>query len=140
MNKCYSELIKLKTFEERFLYLKENLKGCVGEDTFGFSRYLNQAFYTSHEYQHFRRDIILRDNGCDIGIEDRPIVGKIFLHHINPITKEDILQRKKSLLDPENSIIVSFETHNALHYGTLDSVLFKVSERTKNDTCPWKHV
>jgi hypothetical protein len=136
--KCYSELITLPTFEERFEYLK--LDGIVGKETFGFDRYLNQQFYKSYEYRKFRRGIIIRDMGCDLGIEERPINGLVILHHINPIAPEDILGRNiKILLDPENSICVSLGTHNAIHYGDSSLIITAPIERKPNDTCPWRH-
>lgn len=135
--KCYSELITIPTFEERFEYLK--LDGVVGKETFGFDRYLNQQFYNSYEYRKFRREIIIRDMGCDLGIEERPIGGLIILHHINPITPEDILGRNiRILLDPENSICVSHGTHNAIHYGDSSLLITNPIERKPNDTCPWR--
>lgn len=136
--KCYSELITIPTFEERFEYLR--LDGSVGRETFGYDRYLNQQFYTSYEYRKFRRSIILRDLGCDLGIPDRPIGGLVILHHINPISPDDILCRNiKILLDPENSICVSLDTHNAIHYGDSSSLLTVPIDRKRNDTCPWRH-
>ena len=136
--KTYSELITFPTFEERFEYLK--FDGIVGLETFGFDRYLNQQFYNSYEYRKFRRSIIIRDNGCDLGIDDRPINGLIILHHINPISKDDILKRNiRALLDPENSISVSHRTHNAIHYGDSNSLITDPIDRKINDTCPWKH-
>lgn len=136
--KCYSELITIPTFEDRFEYLK--LDGTVGKETFGFDRYLNQQFYNSYEYRKFRREIIIRDMGCDLGIEERPIGGLIILHHINPIHPEDILGRNiRILLDPENSICVSHGTHNAIHYGDSSLLLTNPIERKPNDTCPWRH-
>lgn len=135
--KCYSELIKMPTFEERFEYCK--LDGTVGKETFGFDRYLNQQFYTSYEYRKFRREIILRDMGCDLGVDGFPIGGLIILHHINPISPDDILDRNvRVLLDPENSICVSHRTHNAIHYGDISLIQTAPIERTKNDTCPWR--
>ena len=135
--KCYSELITIPTFEGRFDYLQ--LDGIVGQETFGFDRYLNQQFYTSHEYRKFRRDIVVRDMGCDLGVEGYPINGLIILHHINPISPEDIIGHNiKILLDPENSICVSLRTHNAIHYGNRDSILTIPIERKPNDTCPWR--
>lgn len=135
--KTYSELIKLETFEERYNYLR--LGGSVGKETFGFDRYLNQSFYKSTEYKKFRNSIIIRDMGCDLGISDRTITGVIILHHIEPISIDDILHRRiEVLLNPENAICVSLNTHNAIHYGD-DSLLIKAPiERSKNDTCPWK--
>lgn len=136
--KCYSELITLPTFEERFEYCV--LGGAVGAETFGYDRYLNQQFYTSYEYRKFRREIILRDTGCDLGIAEFPIGGLIILHHINPISPEDILNRNiRILLDPENSICVSHKTHNAIHYGDISLLTLAPVERKPNDTCPWRH-
>lgn len=135
--KSYSELITIPTFEDRFEYLK--LDGTVGKETFGFDRYLNQQFYNSYEYRKFRREIIVRDMGCDLGIEERPINGLIILHHINPINPEDILDRNvRILLDPENSICVSLRTHNAIHYGDSSLLITNPIERKPNDTCPWR--
>lgn len=135
--KTYSELIQLKTFEERFRYLK--LNGQVGTETFGFDRYINQQFYTrSKEWLSVRREIIIRDNGCDLGIEGRDIYGKIFVHHMNPLSVRDITDVSKYLLNPEYLITVSFETHNAIHYGSEDLLLSIPKNRRPNDTCPWK--
>lgn len=135
--KTYLELIRLRTFEERYNYLR--LGGIVGADTFGYDRYLNQMFYSTKEWKTFRRDIIVRDNGCDLGINDRSIQGLIFIHHINPITETDILQRNLDiLLNPDNVICVSFETHNAIHYGDESLLIKEPVERYRNDTCPWK--
>ena len=136
--KSYSALITLPTFEERFRYLK--LGGEIGKETFGFDRYLNQAFYSTLEWKNFRRDMIIRDMGCDLGIPDREIGGIIILHHINPISMADIRQRNIDiLLNPENVICVSHNTHNAIHYGD-ESILTPSSlvERRPNDTCPWR--
>ena len=135
--KTYSELITFPTFEERYRYLR--IGGTVGKETFGFDRYLNQKFYSSIEWKRFRRDVILRDMGCDLGIEDRQIQGIIILHHLNPIDPKDILDKNvRVLLNPENVICVCHNTHNAIHYGD-DSLLFTDPiVRTKNDTCPWK--
>lgn len=134
--KSYSELIKLEGFEERYRYLR--LGGTVGAESFGFDRYLNQIFYKSSEWRTLRRDLILRDLGCDLGMEDRPILGPILVHHMNPITQEDILQRSKFLLDPEYLICTSACTHNAIHYGDESLLAIVAEERRKNDTCPWK--
>ena len=133
--KSYSELITIPTFVERYEYLK--LGGKVGEETFGFDRYLNQTLYRSSEWKRFRRDIILRDNGCDLACEDREIYGKIIIHHINPITLEDIHKRNPMIFDPDNVIATSLDTHNAIHYGD-DSLLFEIVDRQPNDTCPWR--
>ena len=135
--KTYSELITLPTFEERYRYLK--LGGIVGEETFGFDRYLNQVFYKSNEWLDVRDYVIIRDKGCDLGMEDREIQGKIIVHHMNPITKEDILNRSKNLLDPENLICTVKNTHDAIHYGDESLLIIAPIERTKNDTCPWRH-
>lgn len=134
--KTYSELITLPTFEERFAYLQ--LNGTVGKDTFGYDRYLNQYFYSTREWKAFRRDIIIRDMGCDLGIPGRKIYNGIVIHHIMPITVEDVLERRKCLLDPENAICTSHLTHNAIHYGDETLLIKDPIERTKNDTCPWK--
>ena len=134
--KTYSEIIKLPTFEERFEYLK--LNGVVSELTFGSERYLNQMFYTSDEWRKLRNKIILRDNGCDLGIEGFDIHSKIFIHHMNPIREEDILQHSKYLIDPEYLICVSMRTHNAIHYGDISQVSSTPIERKPFDTCPWR--
>ena len=134
--RTYSELIKLPTFEERFQYLK--LDGDVGVETFGFDRYLNQAFYSSDEWKSIRNQVIIRDNGCDLGIEGREIYKRIIIHHMNPITKEDLLYRTEYLLNPEYMICTMKNTHDAIHYGD-ENLLFKDPiERKSNDTCPWR--
>ena len=134
--KTYSELIELPTFEERYRYLR--LSGRVGKDTFGFDRYLNQNFYRSIEWKRVRDQVIVRDNGCDLGIEDRQIAGKILIHHMNPITDKDILNLTDILLNPEYLICVSHVTHNAIHYGDENLLITEPTVRTKYDTCPWK--
>lgn len=134
--KTYSELILLPTFEERFEYLK--LKGSVGKDTFGHDRYLNQVFYTSQEWRRLRDEIIIRDNGCDLGIKGREIGGKIYIHHLNPLGVNDILTHSEYLVNPEYLICVSFETHNAIHYGDINLLPRDPIERKRNDTCPWR--
>ena len=137
MVRTYSELITLPTFEERYRYLK--IGGTVGEETFGFDRYLNQSFYKSKEWLRIRDHVIVRDQGCDLAMIDREIRGKILIHHMNPITKEDIVRRSKYLLDPEYLICTVKNTHDAIHYGD-ESLLIKAPiERQKNDTCPWRH-
>ena len=134
--RTYSELIKLPTFEERFQYLK--LDGDVGVETFGFDRYLNQAFYSSDEWKSIRNQVIIRDNGCDLGIEGREIYKRIIIHHMNPITKEDLLYRTEYLLNPEYMICTMKNTHDAIHYGD-ENLLFKDPiERKADDTCPWR--
>ena len=137
MIRTYSELITLPTFEERYRYLK--IGGTVGEETFGFDRYLNQSFYKTKEWLCIRDHVIIRDQGCDLAMIDREIRGKILIHHMNPITKEDIVRRSKYLLDPEYLICTVKNTHDAIHYGD-ESLLIKAPiERQKNDTCPWRH-
>ena len=135
--KTYSELITIPTFEERFEYLK--LDGCVGVETFGFDRYLNQAFYKSDEWLSIRDYVITRDNGCDLGVEGYEIYGRIIIHHMNPITKEDILQRSKFLINPEYLITTIKRTHDAIHYSDSNLLVKAPIERSKNDTCPWRH-
>lgn len=134
--KTYSELITLPTFEERYRYLR--LGGRVGEETFGFDRYLNQAFYKSDEWRSIRDYVIIRDNGCDLGIEGREIHGRILIHHMNPISIDDIVKRTKYLLDPEYLISTVKNTHDAIHYGDEGLLITVPRERTKNDTCPWR--
>ena len=136
--RTYEELIELPTFEERYEYLR--LGGTVGEDTFGFDRYLNQIFYKSKEWLAIRNYVITRDNGCDLGIPGREIRGnRILIHHMNPITKEDILNRSEFLLDPNYLITTIDPTHNAIHYGNKELLYQGPVERTKNDMCPWRH-
>lgn len=135
--KTYSELSKLLTFEERYEYLK--LDGVVGEETFGFDRYLNQRFYQRDiEWKRVRDFVIIRDMGCDLGIEGREIKEKIIVHHMNPITKEDLLNRTDFLLNPEYLICTLKSTHDAIHYGDENLLMKGPVERTKNDTCPWR--
>lgn len=135
--RTYSELITFPTFKERFNYLK--LSGLVGESTFGFDRYLNQMFYRSQRWKEIRDFVIIRDNGCDLGVEGYEIHSRIIIHHMNPITIEDIRKESEYLLDPEFLICTIHNTHNAIHYGD-ENLLIKVPiERSKNDTCPWKH-
>ena len=135
--KSYTELTTIPTFIERYRYLK--LNGGVGEDTFGYARYLNQRFYQSKEWRQFRRDIIIRDMGGDLGIADHPISGNIMIHHINPIDPNDILLgRWDVLMNPENSICCSHNTHNAIHYGDESLLMIGPTERRPNDTCPWR--
>lgn len=134
--RTYSELVRLPTFEERFRYLK--LDGLVGKDTFGFDRYLNQEFYRSKEWKEIRDFVIVRDNGCDLGIDGYEIVGRIYIHHMNPITVNDIVHSSDFLLNPDYLICVSHNTHNAVHYGDEDLLVTAPVERRKNDTCPWK--
>lgn len=134
--RTYSELITFSTFEERYKYLR--LGGKIGEETFGFDRYLNQSFYKTKEWMSIRDSVIIRDCGCDLAIADREIYGRILIHHMNPITKEDILRRSKYLLDPEYLICTSKNTHDAIHYGDSSLIITSPLERSKNDTCPWR--
>lgn len=134
--KTYSELITFSTFEERYQYLQ--LNGIVGSDTFGFDRYLNQNFYRSKEWLSIRDLVIIRDNGCDLGIEGREIYGKVLIHHMNPIRPKDIIDLTDYLLNPEYLITTTHSTHNAIHYGDDNLLIKDPIERRKNDTCPWK--
>ena len=134
--RTYSELITIPTFEERFKYLK--LNGSVGLETFGHDRYLNQILYNSPEWRRFRPEIIVRDNGCDLACEGYEIFGKILIHHINPITAKDILNRNPKVFDPENVITTVHNTHNAIHYGDENLLITAPIERSRNDTCPWR--
>lgn len=136
MSKCYSELIALPTFIERYRYLK--LNGVVGEDIFGFKRWLNQVLYTSSDWKSFRREIARRDNGCDLAVRGFEVYGPVIIHHIVPITYEDVLNRSKCLFDPENVILTQLGTHNAIHYGDESLLNIAPVERMPNDTCPWK--
>lgn len=137
MSRSYSELILLPTFKERYEYLR--LDGVIGEETFGFDRYVNQRFYKSREWKQVRDLVIIRDNGCDLGIEGFDIYGKIFIHHMNPIMLRDIQNATEFLLNPEYLICTTLDTHNAIHYGDSNLLVTAPLERTKNDTCPWKH-
>lgn len=134
--KTYSELIIIPTYEERFEYLRCN--SAVGKETFGFDRYLNQVLYNSMDWKRLRRKIIIRDNGCDLALEGYTIYGKIIIHHINPISLDDIMKERSIVFDPENLVCVSFSTHNAIHYGDASLLSTGPIERTPNDTCPWR--
>lgn len=136
MSRTYSELVALPTFKDRYDYLK--LDGTIGDQTFGSKRYLNQKFYHSAEWKKFKQAMIIRDNGCDLGVPDYQINGRIYLHHLNPLTIEEILEHPEVAMDPNNVICTTFETHNAIHYGELDITNYEPVTRTKNDTCPWK--
>ena len=136
--KSYEELSKIEDFEQRYEYLK--LNGKVSEETFGHARYLNQDFYKNDpDWLQVRDEVIIRDDGCDLGIKGRTIGGCIFVHHINPITKEQIIAKDRSLYDPNNLICCSKRTHDAIHYSSSDLLIKDPITRTKNDTCPWKH-
>ena len=134
--RTYTELIKLRTFRERFEYLK--LDGLVGEETFGFERYLNQQFYHSLEWRRIRDQVIARDLGCDLAMEGYEIHEPILIHHMNPITAADIRHSTEFLVDPDYLICVTKNTHNAIHYGDASMLITEPIERTPNDTSPWK--
>lgn len=135
MDRSYSELIRLHSFEERFEYL--SLRGIVGEKTFGFDRYLNQMFYRSREWRRLRNEIIVRDNGCDMGIDGFEIHESIYIHHLNPMTVQDVELSSPSILDPDNLISVTLRTHNAIHYGDVKLLPRKLVERRPGDTKLW---
>lgn len=135
--RTYSDLSKLKSFEERFDYLK--LDGAVGKETFGFDRYLNQALYSSKEWKHIKNQVIIRDEGCDLGISGNKINRKAIIHHMNPITREQIENRDPEIFNPEYLITVSHSTHNAIHYGDKDLLARQAPvERKQGDTVPWR--
>lgn len=136
MIRAYTELSKLQSFKERYQYLQ--LNGFVGLDTFGYDRYLNQNFYRSREWKSIRDQVIIRDNGCDLGVEGYEIHGRIYIHHMNPILIADIEDRTEFLLNPEYLITTTHNTHNAIHYGDESLLILPPVERTPNDTCPWK--
>lgn len=137
MIRTYTELSKLKTFEERFKYLR--LDGQVGKETFGFDRIFNQTFYRSVEWRRVRDQVIIRDCGCDLGVLGHEIYGqRILIHHMNPISLEDLERRSEILMNPEYLITTIHNTHQAVHYGDADLLIKLPRERTKNDTCPWK--
>lgn len=135
--RTYRQLILLPTFEERFDYLK--LNGIVGNETFGFDRYLNQKFYRSNEWRRIRDEVIVRDKGCDLGLDGYEIKSKIIIHHMNPINVKDINDLSDYLLNTDYLITTSMNTHNAIHYGTRKLIENNLVTRSKNDTCPWKH-
>lgn len=135
-NKCYAGVIKLNTFDERFEYLQ--LHGLVGEETFGYSRYLNQILYRSPEWKALRQQVILRDRGCDLAMDGYEICGKILIHHIRPISLQDIEERDPKVFDMNNLITVSFMTHQAIHYGSKELLLSDPVERRPNDQAPWR--
>ena len=134
--RTYSELIQISDYYERFEYLK--IGGKIGFETFGYDRYLNQILYTSPEWRKFRDAIIIRDNGCDIAMPGFEIHDRLTVHHLNALTKEDILNRDPKIFDPENVVCVSHNTHMAIHYGSRDLLPQPIIVRTQNDTCPWK--
>lgn len=138
MIRTYSELLEFDTFLERFEYLK--LGGVVGEETFGYDRYLNQIFYRSPEWKKVRNEVILRDEGRDLGVEGRELSSNIFIHHMNPIVLRDIDDRNPDILNPDYLICCSKDTHNAIHYGNASLLMLEPIVRRPFDTCPWKRV
>lgn len=136
MIKTYSELIKIPSYIERYHYLK--LSGKVGDETFGRERFLNQVLYSSVKWKQFRRDIIIRDDGLDLACDGYNISGKILIHHLNPITIDEVVNNAPSLFDPENVVCASLGTHNAIHYGDESLLFVELVERKPNDTCPWR--
>lgn len=136
MIRTYSELVRIPSFEDRYEYLK--IGGAVAKETFGGHRYLNQLLYRSEEWKKIRRRVVLRDEGCDLADLDHPIYGKVLIHHLNPITIEDVLNRSPDIFDMENLVCVSFDTHNAIHYGNASLLPQKCVSRSANDTCPWR--
>ena len=135
--RCYKDLRRLKTFKERYYYLK--LDGVVGESTFGFDRYLNQTFYKTSEWRHARDAVIRRDEGCDLGIPGHEILGESpIIHHMNPISQQDIIDRNPDIFNPEYLICVSSDTHRSIHFGDEKTLPLEFVERHQNDTCPWK--
>lgn len=136
MSRSYTDLSKIDSYKERYRYLK--LSGEVGKETFGWDRYLNQKFYSSAEWKKVRDMVIIRDDGCDMGLKDYPIKGKVMIHHMNPITEKDIYLKKDYILDPEYLVCVSYDTHNAIHYGDESLLASDPVMRKPNDTCPWK--
>lgn len=134
--RTYSELLQLPTFEERLEYLR--ISSQIGLSTFGFARFLNQEFYHSREWKDVREFVFVRDLGCDLAVEDRPILGRYVVHHMNPITVEDVEHSTDFLLNPEYLITTTDDTHNSIHYGKVSNMPSPFVERRPNDTCPWK--
>lgn len=135
--KTYSELIRLEKYMDRYQYLM--LSGRVGQETFGYERFLNQSLYKSYEWRSVRDEVIVRDHGCDLAMEGYEIYGSIIVHHMNPITMDDIQNRNEDIFNPEYLVSTSFSTHNAIHYGDEGLLITEPIIRTKNDTCPWKN-
>ena len=135
--RTYSELITIPTFEERFEYLQ--LKGSVGKDTFGYDRYLNQVLYRSPEWKRLRNQIIIRDDGCDLACDGYDVYGKVLIHHLNPITVEDVIASSRKVFEHDILVCVSHNTHNAIHYGDVDLLVTAPIIRTKNNKCTWRH-
>lgn len=136
MIRTYTELSSIDSFEDRLRYLK--LNGNVGSETFGFDRYLNQLFYRSPEWKKIRNEIIIRDKACDLGVEGFELDSRIIIHHMNPISKDDIINQTDLLLNPEYLICTSHRTHQAIHYGDEELIQPRLIERKRNDTCPWR--
>ncbi len=134
--KSYSELISIKSYKDRYDYLK--IDGAIGKATFGGHRYLNQVFYRSLKWKDIRKKVIIRDNACDLAHKDYEILGRVYIHHINPITIEDMLEERSCVYDLENLVCVSFDTHNAIHFGSEGCPTFEPIERKRYDTCPWR--
>ena len=134
--RCYRELRRLPTFQERYEYLR--IGGLVGESTFGYERYLNQMLYSSAQWRKVRNQVIIRDNGCDLGIEDFQIHDRIVIHHMNPITVEQIEESASEIFDPEFLICCSYQTHNAIHYGVQCLLPQLPVERHPGDMSPWR--
>jgi len=135
MIRRYSELRRLETLKERFDYLK--LRGVVGQATFGFDRYMNQGFYHSREWKNVRNAVIVRDNGCDLGVDGYEVHNRLYIHHMNPMTVDDIVQGNVDILDPEFLIAVTHQTHNAIHYGDERLLPRPLVERRPGDTKLW---
>lgn len=135
IKKTYSDVLSLSSFKDRVIFLK--LSNTVGAPTFGGHRWLNQELYNSLEWKEFRRKIIIRDNGCDLACRDKPIAGAITIHHINPISIDDVLHKRSCVFDPENVICCSYKTHKIIHYQDI-SLLEEYTPRTKGDTCLWR--
>lgn len=135
-NRSYSELSGLQTFEDRFEYLK--LSGVVAGQTFGHERWMNQRFYTSYEWRKIRQYVIARDNGCDLGVDGYYIADKLYIHHMNPMSSEDLRHSSGANLDPEFLITVTHRTHNAIHYGSINTLPRLTPERRPGDTVPWR--
>lgn len=133
--RTFRELSRIHSFEDRYIYLR--LKGVVGESTFGYDRYLNQILYNSKRWKQSRDEVIIRDDGCDLGIDGYKIYNRIIIHHMNPISIEDVELEKDCIFDPEFLICTSFETHNTIHYGDSNLLKNKIVDRKPNDTCPW---
>ena len=136
MIRTYSELVSLPSYLDRYKYLKIGSK--VGISTFGFNRYLNQSFYQSSAWKRVRDQVIIRDNGCDLAHEDYPIAGRIYIHHLNPIQIDDLEDFNPDVLDPNNLVCVSFDTHQAIHYGDESLLPKNPVERFENDQIPWR--